>query len=71
MGASLPAQHLARFLLTGGPCGMKLYGELWQQFPKTDRDSVYLAVALAWTEMQAALLAVEAEIQALRPREAA
>jgi hypothetical protein len=62
---NLPAQVLARALL-GGEVGLSLLDRLETDFATTSRSDVFLAIALAWTEMQAGLVACEAEIRSLR-----
>ncbi len=70
LGADLPEQRLARLLLTG-QVGFDLYDALTEQFPDIPRASVYLAIALAWTDREAALLAAEAELADLERRSGA
>ena len=64
-GASLPSQALARHLLSG-EVGLRLYHALADQFPAIRRTEVFFGIALAWTDMQAALIAVELELADLR-----
>lgn len=65
LGASLPSQALARVLLSGD-VGLRLYNALADQFPAIRRTEVFFGIALAWTDMQAALIAVELELADLR-----
>ena len=65
LGASLPSQALARHLLSG-EMGLRLYRGLADQFPAIRRTEVFLGIALAWTDLQAALVGVEAELAHLR-----
>jgi hypothetical protein len=67
LGASLPAQSLARLLLSG-EVGLTLFNRLLDHFPEIRRTDAFLGVALAWTDLQAALLAAEAQIIDLRRR---
>lgn len=63
----LPAQRLARLLLSG--CvGQALLAELSTRFRDISRSDMFWGVALAWTDREAALLAAEAEILDLRRR---
>ncbi len=64
-GTNLPEQRLARQLLTG-EVDFDLYDALIKQFPATPRTSVYMAITLAWTDREAALLCAESEIRNLR-----
>ncbi len=66
----LPAQTFARHLLSGA-VGCALYHDLIAQFPDIGREDAFLGIALAWTEMQASLLACEAEILAAKSNTAA
>ena len=65
LGASLPSQELARHLLAGN-VGLTLYFELAERFPTIRRTDVFFGIALAWTDLQAAQVAAEAEISDLR-----
>ncbi len=67
LGAGLPAQAFARFLLSG-EVGLRLYYALADQFPTIRRIEVFFGIALAWTDLQAALVAAEAQILDLRRR---
>jgi hypothetical protein len=73
--SDIPPQRLARLLL-GGAVGHTLLNELLAHFPTISRGDVFMGIALAWTDREAALLAAEAELAALkvqmrRPRKAA
>jgi len=61
----LPAQEFARALL-GGDIGIALYQDLAERFPTIRREDVFFGVALAWTELQAGLVAAEAELRYVR-----
>lgn len=63
--AELPAQRFAR-LLVSGVCGATLYERLFEEFADITRADVFFGVALAWTDREAALVACEVEIRALR-----
>ena len=65
LGAGLASQALARLLLSG-EVGLRLYHTLADQFPATRRTEVFIGIALAWTDLQAALVAAEAQILDLR-----
>ena len=67
LGAGLPSQALARVLLSG-EVGLRLYHALADQFPAMRRTEVFIGIALAWTDLQAALVAAEAQILDLRRR---
>ena len=64
-GAGFPPQALARLLLSG-EVGLPLYHALADQFPTIRRIEVFFAIALAWTDLQAGLVAAGAEISDLR-----
>ena len=65
LGAGLPSQALARVLLSG-EVGLRLYHALADQFPSIRRPEVFFGIALAWTDIQAALVAAETQISHLR-----
>ena len=65
LGTGLPSQALARLLLSG-LVGLRLYYALGNEFPAIRRAEVFFGIALAWTDMQAALIAVELELADLR-----
>ncbi len=67
LGAGLPSQALARLLLSG-EVGLRLFHALTDQFPTMCRTEVFIGIALAWTDLQAALVAAEAQILDLRRR---
>ena len=66
-GRDLPSQKLAKCLLTGS-VGMNLFHELADSFPTIHLTEVFFGITLAWTDMQAGLVAAEAEIDHLRRR---
>lgn len=61
----LPAKKLAVALLSG-LVGFELFHTLERDFPDIRRADVFFGIALAWTELQASLLACEVEIRALK-----
>lgn len=63
--ADLPPQRLARLLLSG-TIGQELLARLGTEFAETRRWDVFAGMTLAWTELQAALIAQEVEVRALR-----
>jgi hypothetical protein len=65
LGARLVSQEVARCLLSGN-VGLKLYFDLATRFPSIRRTEVFFGIALAWTDLQGALVAAEAEISDLR-----
>ena len=63
--SSLPALHMAD-CIASGLAGRALADALTRHFPNTDRASVYLAVGLGVTIMQADLTIGQMELAALR-----
>jgi len=63
--AHIAPQRFARTLLAG-PLGIELFAVLSRDFPDIRRTDCFYGAALAITDMSAALLAAEAEVDALR-----
>lgn len=63
--SSLPALHMAD-CIASGLAGRALADALTRHFPNTDRASVYLAIGLGVTIMQADLTIGQMELAALR-----